>query len=129
MLLKESWLSLSDGTNVRWLKVFHLYKGFWRRYTHPGLFIKGSSQIVEPPQITYKGTKFKYSVKGDIIRSIIIRSKKSSLNKNGFNIHVSTNDGLSIKKKQTLKSKYQKGIIIKNMCPRRKFLTLFTRIF
>jgi ribosomal protein L14 len=129
MLLKESWSSLSDGTNVRWMKVFHLYKGFWRRSTHEGLFVKGSAQVVEPPQITYKGTKFKYNKKGDIIRSIIIRSLKPARNKTGFVTRVNNNDSLTIKKKQTLKSRYIKGIVLTNALKRRKFLILFSKVF
>jgi ribosomal protein L14 len=129
VLLKESWSSLSDGTNVRWLKIFHLYKGFWRRSTHESLFVKGSAQVVEPPQITYKGTKFKYSKKGDVIRSIIIRTYKPTKNKTGFTVLTNTNDSLTIKKKQTLKSKYVKGIVFANALKRRKFLVLFSKIF
>ena len=129
MLLKESWSSLSDGTNVRWVKIFHLYKGFWRRSTHEGLFVKGSAQVVEPPQITYKGTKFKYNKKGDIIRSIIIRSLKQARNKTGFVAIVNNNDSLTIKKKQTLKSRYIKGVVLLNALRRRKFLSLFSKVF
>ena len=129
LLLKESWSSLSDGTNVRWIKIFHLYKGFWRRSTHEGLFVKGSAQIVEPPQITYKGTKFKYNKKGDIVRSIIVRTLKPARNKTGFLALTNTNDSLTIKKKQALKSKYVKGIVFMNALKRRKFLTLFSKTF
>ena len=129
VLLKESWSSLSDGTNVRWVKIFHLYKGFWRRSTHEGLFVKGSAQVVEPPQITYKGTKFKYNKKGDIIRSIIIRSLKQARNKTGFVAIVNNNDSLTIKKKQTLKSRYIKGVVLLNALRRRKFLSLFSKVF
>jgi len=129
VLLKESWSSLSDGTNVRWVKIFHLYKGFWRRSTHEGLFTKGSAQVVEPPQITYKGTKFKYNKKGDIVRSIIVRSLKQARNKTGFVAVVNNNDSLTIKKKQTLKSKYLRGIVLLNALKRRKFLSLFPKVF
>lgn len=69
MLLKESWLYVSDNTNVCWVKIFHLYKGFNRKKTRTGLFIKGSARVVEPPRLEYKGFKYKYTVKGDITRS------------------------------------------------------------
>ena len=129
MLLKESWSSLADGTNVRWLKIFHLYKGFWRRSTSTSLFIKGSAQVVEPPQITYKGTKFKYSVKGDIVRAVIIRTVRSSLNKTGASILVDSNSLLTIKKRQTPKSRYVKGVVVKNALKRKKFITLFKKVY
>ena len=129
MLFKESWSTLADGTNVRWVKIFHLYKGFVRRTAYESVFVKGSAQVVEPPQIVYKGTKFKYSVKGDILRSIIIRTVRDSTNKTGFSTMLSSNDTLTIKKKQTPKSRYVKGVVIKTALKRKKFLTLFKKVY
>ena len=129
MLLKESWTSLADGTNVRWLKIFHMYKGFWRKSTHTNLFIKGSAQVVEPPQMVYKGTKFKYSIKGDIIRGIIVRDRKPSFNKTGIGVSMTNNDLVTIKKKSLTKSKYVYGVVSKSALKRQKFLTLFSRIY
>jgi len=129
MLLKESWSSLADGTNVRWLKIFHLYKGFWRRSTSTSLFVKGSAQVVEPPQITYKGTKFKYSIKGDVLRAIVVRTKKLTYNNAGLGVKLATNDLLAIKKKQTLKSKYIKGVISRKALNKKKLLVLFSRVY
>ena len=106
-----------------------MYKGFWRRSTSTSLFIKGSAQIVEPPQITYKGTKFKYYIKGDILRAIIIRTKKFAHNKSGLGVILRTNDLLVIKKKQTLKSKYIKGVVSRNALNKKKLLVLFSRVY
>ena len=61
MIFKQTWLSVSDNTNVRWLQVFHLYKGFHRKSTKVGFFIKGSARVIEPPRIEYKGFKFKFN--------------------------------------------------------------------
>ena len=59
MIQKKSWLNVSDNTNVNWLQTFHLYKGFKRRSSTIGFFIKASARIVEPPRVEYKGFKFK----------------------------------------------------------------------
>jgi ribosomal protein L14 len=93
------------------------------------MFIKGSAKVVEPPQIVYKGVKFKYSIKGDIVRCIIIRTFRTSRNASGFNIKFDANSTLTIKKKQTIKSKYVKGIVSKFSLKRKKFITLFTKVF
>jgi len=129
LLFKESWSSLADGTNVRWVKIFHLYKGFVRRSTTTSMFVKSAAQVVEPPQIVYKGTKFKYSVKGDIVRLIIVRVLRSSYNKNGFGVCFDANCSITIKKKQQPKSLYNYGPVSKFALRRSKFLTLFKKMF
>lgn len=84
---------------------------------------------MEPPQITYKGTKFKYSVKGDIIKGIIVRTLKPSYSKSGIGVFLNSNDILSLKKKQNPKSLYSKGVVSKTALRRKKFLSLFTKVY
>ena len=109
MLLKESWLYVSDNTNVCWVKIFHLYKGFNRKKTRTGLFIKGSARVVEPPRLEYKGFKYKYTVKGDITRSWVVRSVYVNTNKDNSVISFQNNSSILISKKQNIKSKFLNG--------------------
>lgn len=109
MLLKESWFFVSDNTNISWVKIFHLYKGFYRKKSKPGFFVKGSARIVEPPRLEYKGFKYKYSIKGDIVRAWLIRSKFSLNNYDNSTISFSNNSGILITKKLNLKSKFVNG--------------------
>jgi len=111
LLLKESWVGISDNTNICWVKIFHLYKGFNRKKTKPGFFNKGSARIVEPPRLEYKGFKYKYSLKGDITRLWFIRSLYNLNSKDNSTLSFHTNDGIIITKKQNLKSKFVKGPI------------------
>lgn len=127
MLQKESWLSISDNTNVRWVKIFHLYKGFHRKSTTIGFFIKSTARVVEPPRIEYKGFKFKFNKKGDICRGLIIRSRFRILKKDGSNLFFKQNNTILIKKKQDLKSKYLYGPIPKAI-KRKKFISLFKKV-
>jgi ribosomal protein L14 len=124
LLLKESWLNVTDNTNVRWIKIFHLYKGFYRKSTKNGFFVKGSARIVEPPRIEYKGFKYKYNVKGDICRLLITRVVLKKLVKDGLVSSFAYNSGISIKKKFEPKSKYLNGPINRSI-NRRKVITLF----
>jgi ribosomal protein L14 len=124
MLLKESWLFIADNTNVRWIKLFHLYKGFHRKSTKIGFFAKGSSRVVEPPRIEYKGFKYKFNLKGDIVRSLIVRSNLPNSYIDGSKIFMVGNSGFLIKKKQEPKSKFLNGPISRCI-RRRKFLSLF----
>lgn len=124
MIYKETWLSASDNTNVRWLKTFQLYKGFRRKVTKTGFFIKGSAKIVEPPRTEYKGFKFKFNKKGDICRGLIVRTKyKTSKYDSSFTIFYN-NSIILLKKKYDVKSKYIYGPISTEL-RRKKFLNLF----
>lgn len=127
MILKLSWLSIADNTNVKWLQVFHLYRGFDRRRTGLGFFVKGSARVVEPPRIEYKGFKFKFSKKGDICRSIIVRTVLPTTRLDGSVIYFPKNNALIIKKKQDLKSKYIFGPISSTI-RRKKFKSLFRTV-
>lgn len=128
MIFKETWVSVADNTNVRWLQVFHLYKGFKRKSSSIGFFVKGAAKIVEPPRIEYKGFKFKFNKKGDICRGLFIRGKNKINRFDGSLINFRNNSVILLKKKQEPKSKYLHGpvsIVLK----RKKFLTLFKFTF
>ncbi len=127
MIFKQTWLSVSDNTNVRWLQVFHLYKGFFRKSTKTGFFIKGTARVVEPPRIEYKGFKVKYNKKGDICRGLLIRTKYNTKKLDGSSIYFSSNDTILLKKKQEVKSKYLYGPVSFSI-RRKKFLTLFSNV-
>jgi large subunit ribosomal protein L14 len=127
MILKLTWLSIADNTSVKWLQVFHLYKGFHRKRTGLGFFIKGSARIVEPPRIEYKGFKFKFNKKGDICRSIIVRTKFPTKRLDGSVLYFRYNNALLIRKKQDLKSKYVFGPVSSTI-NRKKFKSIFKTI-
>lgn len=128
MIFKQTWLSIADNTNVRWLQTFHLYKGFHRKTTKIGFFIKGSAKIVEPPRIEYKGFKFKFNKKGDICRGLFIRSRYKIKKNDGSVVYFKSNDVILLKKKQELKSKYLHGPVSISL-KRKKFLSLFKFYF
>jgi large subunit ribosomal protein L14 len=128
MIFKQSWLSVSDNTNVRWLQIFHLYKGFYRKSTKVGFFVKGTARVVEPPRIEYKGFKFKYNKKGDICRGLIIRNKFNIQKADGSSLYFLNNNLILLKKKQDVKSKYLYGPIPYSI-KRKKFLSLFSFVF
>jgi large subunit ribosomal protein L14 len=127
MILKLTWLSIADNTNVKWLQVFHLYKGFHRKKTRLGFFVKGSARIVEPPRLEYKGFKFKFNKKGDICRSIIIRTRFPTIRLDGSVLYFKFNNSILIRKKQDLKSKYIFGPVSSTI-QRKKFKTIFKTI-
>lgn len=115
MLQKESWVYITDNTNVCWIKIFHLYKGFFRKTTKPGSFVKGSAQIVNPPRLEYKGFKYKFKIKGDIVRSCFIRGNNTILYSDKKNLRFNNNASILINKKFNILSKYLNGPLSKSV--------------
>lgn len=109
---------------MRWIQTFHLYKGFHRKQTTVGLFIKGSARVVEPPRLEYKGFKFKFNKKGDICRGLLVRHVYNTFRQDGSALYFHTNDVILLKKKQEVKSKYIYGPTPMKL-KRKKFLALF----
>ena len=124
MIQKQTWLHIADNTTVKWLQIFHLYKGFSRRVSYPGHFVKGSARVVSPPQIEYKGFKFKFNSKGDICRSIFVRSYQTMRNNDSSKLSFNCNSGVLIKKRQIVKSKYLFGPVPR-LIRRKKIQLLF----
>lgn len=127
MLQKESWVFASDNTNINWLKTFHLYKGFNRKKTKIGFFIKGSARSVEPPRIEYKGFKYKYSIKGDIAKMFFSKSNLIELNHSNFEYKIKGNSGFILKKKLTPRSKFLNKPIVR-LLPRKKIKSLYKSV-
>ncbi len=127
MLQKQSWLFLTDNTNVCWVKIFQLYKGSFRNFSHEGLFVKGSARVVEPPRLEYKGFKYRYKVKGDICRIWIVRTKRLRLSLDYKGIKFNDNSGININKKVNIMSKYINGPVSRALF-RKKLITLFKKV-
>lgn len=127
MLYKESWIHIADSTNIRWVKIFHLYKGFYRKVTSQSYFAKGSARVVESPRIEYKGFKYKFNIKGDISRLIIIRDKRRNVYHDGSITVINHNSAITIKKKSNPRSKFLFGPVSRTL-KRKKFLSLYTYV-
>jgi len=127
MFFKETWVSITDGTNIQWIKIFHLYKGFYRKFSNISFFIKGTSKVVDSPRIEYKGFKYKFSIKGDINRVLLIRSYKNNFFFDNSYISITYNSGIILKKKYNLRSKFLYGPISYNIY-RKKITSLYQNI-
>ena len=89
--------------------------------------MKGSARVVEPPRIEYKGFKYKFSVKGDITRMLFVRSSSFEKLPTQSQVKFTLNSGLTIKKKNDLKSKYINGPVSRSL-NRRKIMSLFKKV-
>lgn len=125
MLFKQTLVITSDKTSIKLLKIFHLYKGFYRKQTFESFFIKGSVKKVKPPVLEYKGFKRKVIKKGDVKRGIIIKTSRNKLLWDQKKIFLYINSILIIKKKFLFISKYFFGFNSFVM-KRKKIILLFS---
>jgi ribosomal protein L14 len=81
---------------------------------------------VEPPRLEYKGFKYKYKIKGDIVKSIIVRVNRSLRKKDSCSIRVRDNSVILINKKFNITSKFMNGITLRS-AKRKKLIILFKK--
>jgi ribosomal protein L14 len=89
-----------------------------------GMFVKGAAKVVEPPRLEYKGFKLKFSRKGSICRSLIVRARYAPVRPSGDRVRFRSNDTIIIKRRQEVKSKYIYGPGSRGI-RRRRFLSIF----
>ena len=75
----------------------------------------------------YKGFKYKFNIKGDISRLLIVRSKKCSIHLDGSLTSINHNSGITIKKKSSARSKFLYGPVSVNL-RRKKFTSLYSYV-
>lgn len=121
---KESLIYISDGTNIKWLRIFHLYGGFFKKQTSINFFCKGSAKKVTPPISFYKGFKTKFFLKGAIVKILVIRTGQILKKNDASQIIIFNNSGIILKNKIAFQSKYFYGPIYAHF-KRKKIKLLF----
>jgi ribosomal protein L14 len=104
-----------------------MYKGFNRKASKISFFLKASARIVEPPRLEYKGFKYKYSLKGDIVRLWFVRSVYTTRNVDMSILSFNDNSAVIIRKKQDTKSRFINGPVSRNI-KRRRLMSLFNTV-
>lgn len=124
MLNRLTWVNVSDSTGVKWLNIFHLYGGFFKKTTKISYYLKGSARVVNPPRVEYRGFKLKPVFKGTILRAFTVKTVYNIRKFNGSVIKYGYNSVVLVKKKNITKSKYLLGLITTDL-KRKKFIYLF----
>lgn len=115
MILKESALIPADKCGVELVKVFHLYKGFNRKRSFVGDFVKISVKKVIPDNWIKKKTKLK---------GILVRTKFTSILNDGTSYNFKENNVVLLKKRLTPKGKEMVGPTSR-LLRRKKFISSF----
>lgn len=115
MIYKSSSLIPADKCGVWLVKVFHLYRGYNRKVSFIGDFIKCSIKKTRPENWLKKKTKTK---------GILIRSKKESYKRDGSFVKFFYNNVVLLKKRMTPQGKEIFGPTLYNI-KRKKFVSSF----
>lgn len=115
MILKESYLIPADKCGVNLVKVFHLYRGFNRKCSKVGDFVKSSVRKTSANNWIKKGSK---------PRGIIIRTKFVISNRDGNSFFFKENNVVLLKKRLTPKGKEVIGPSVRKI-KRKKFILSF----
>lgn len=109
MINKLTIINNSDTSNIGFVKVFHLYGGFFRKTTKIGFYVKGSIRVLKKKYIKNKVKK------GKIIKLIINSQRFFIKKKDNSIINNYKNSGICLKKKNVLNSNYIVGPGFKNL--------------
>jgi ribosomal protein L14 len=115
ILLKESLLIPADKCGVDSVRIFHLYRGFNRKSSYVGDFVKTSVQKTSPNNWIKKKTKLK---------SIIVRTSFRNFNLDGCSFRFKDNSSILLKKRLTPRGKEVVGPIVRSI-RRKKFVASF----
>jgi large subunit ribosomal protein L14 len=115
IILKETVLIPADKCGVETVKVFHLYKGFNRKHSFVGDFVKISVKRVVPDNWIKKKTKLK---------GILVRTKFNINLIDGTNYRFKENNVVLLKKRLTPKGKEILGPTSRKL-KRKKFTSSF----
>nr|YP_010632210.1 ribosomal protein L14 [Cryptocaryon irritans]WBP62326.1 ribosomal protein L14 [Cryptocaryon irritans] len=118
MVKKGSYLIPCDKSGVKLVRVFHLYKGFNRKTSFLGDFVKVSVRDVKFGSPLRKKAKLK---------AFLIRTKNWTKKCDGSIIKFKVNNAILLKKRTTSVGKRITGPILK-LIKRRKLLSSFSKI-
>lgn len=116
MILKNTSLVPADKCGVLVVNTFHLYRGFFRKFSKFGDYIKISVKKTKPENILTKKSKRK---------ALIIRTRKNVKIIDGSCVMFNYNSAILLKKRLTPEGKEIFGPIVRNF-KKKKFLSSFS---
>ncbi len=118
MIQKKTYLTPVDKSGVWWVNTFHLYKGFNRKVSGIGDFVRVSVRNTKPNNWVSKKSK---------LNGIIVQTKKEVSKIDGSYVKFKFNSVVLLKKRLTPKGKEIIGPTLTNI-KRKKFLASFAGI-
>lgn len=124
MVQKQTNVWVSDHSGASWVHVFHLYRGFWRRTSSYGDYIKGSvKKIAFYPKYIW-GKKYKPLRVGYVVRGLLTQLKFSKRFFDNTRCSFRKNSVILLKKKEVFKSQTFYGPLVR-LVKKKKYYSLF----
>jgi len=118
VVYKGTYLKPIDSSGVWLVRIFHLYRGGFRKVSSVGCFIKCSVRSTKPNNLVKKKSKLK---------GIIIHTSKEVSKKDGSSFRFKVNTTVLLKKRMTPKGKELIGPVLYNI-KRKRFISSFSGI-
>jgi ribosomal protein L14 len=118
MIQKNSYLIPCDKSGVYLTKVFHLYKGFNRKISYFGDFVKITIKKTKPLNALSKKMKLK---------ALLVRLKTIEFKNDRSFCRFNLNNNILLKKRTTSHGKRMMGPILKHL-NRKKILLSFSKV-
>lgn len=103
MVQKKTKIKVTDNSGARWIQIFHLYRGFSRKFSYTGLFIKASIRKVSHRHIITSKKILKPVFKGEVCKCLLVKTYNEK-KIDGSKIHFMNNSSLFLWKKRLPKS-------------------------
>lgn len=109
MIQKFMKVSTCDQLGIGWLRVIHLYRGSFRRYSKIGEFIKMSIRTIYKFPKKIKGKRYRRMRIGFVVRGLVFLAFKNKKFFDFSRISIFSNSVILLKKKGVFKSKNYVG--------------------
>lgn len=127
MVQRLTWVKLTDSSQAQWLKTFHLYRGFNRKCSSTGDFIKGSVRIIQAIPDPYKGFTVKRINKGKVTQAVIVRQTYPYKLVSGCVVRAFDNGGVLLKDDRSILIKHTIGPVFSKV-RKKRILNLFKTV-
>lgn len=109
MLQKLTKLTTTDHSGAGWLQIFHLYRGFWRRYAYLGEYTKSAVKTIAFYPRYIKGKRYRPLRIGYVVRGLVVRVRKATRFVDNTRLWSFSNNVVLLKRRGVFKTKHLYG--------------------
>jgi len=109
MLQKQTQSGVTDHSGAGWVQLFHLYRGFWRRYAFPGTYVKAAVKKIAFYPRAIKGKRYRPLRQGYVVRGLVVHTRKEFRFSDNTRYWLFANNLVLLRRRGLFKSKYIYG--------------------
>lgn len=121
MVFKESKILNIDRSGAAYLKIFHCYHNFKKRYSKVGNYVKASVKTLERWPVRIRGKRYRPIRVGFILRGFNAMNRNNNEINNSMKIKTTANTCIIIKRRGCLRSGFLLGPLLRPVRTKRFF--------